>query len=362
MISILLIAPGCSTTTDAKSNCEEDFVQQKYQLTDECTLNESVDSKINPFWKNAVRKGVLTRDGIELHYAVAAAEDKQRAIVISSGRTEGMVKYKELIYDLSTNGYAIYIIDHRGQGFSSRMLEDRYKGHVANFQDYVDDFGAFLNEIVLPEQHQELFVLGHSMGGGIATLYLEQYPDVFQAAALSSPMHEPNVAMLGSATLGCSWFRRTYKLCDTCYVGFLNRGYSPKKFDDNILTTSSARYQNMLQSYQLEESAGREVVLGAPTRRWVREACIASDRMIDEAGKIKTPILVLQSGRDQAVTAEGQNEFCNALLTTTGNGCYGRGPVVKGLEGAKHELLIESDKYRNRALTLILDFFAQNGE
>jgi lysophospholipase len=78
--------------------------------------------------------------------------------------------------------------------------------------------------------------------------------------------------------------------------------------------------------------------------------------MIKEAGNITIPVLVLQAGADTAVTPQGQNRFCEKLKQDTGRPCYGGQPIR--LEGAKHELLIESDDYRIPAITQILDFFS----
>ncbi|MEM1401891.1 MAG: alpha/beta fold hydrolase [Pseudomonadota bacterium] len=360
IVAVLFSLLGFDTAAQDRGDCANELRTPKYVLTGECDFRETVASQIEPFWSTVVTRGVIKRDDLDLHYAHARSEISNRAIVISSGRTEGLAKYKELMYDLHSNGYSVYIIDHRGQGHSSRMLEDPHKGYVADFQDYVTDFKAFVDAEVRPQEFSELFLLAHSMGGAIATLYLEQHPGVFDAAALSSPMHEPDASIFGSPTLGCLWFRLTYLACDTCYVGFLDRGYAPAEFNDNILTNSPLRYEHMLTTYAEEEGAGRSVVLGGPTRRWVREACLASKQMIRDAGKIDIPVLVLQAGDDEAVTARGQDAFCEVLQSTANPGCVGGAPLKAGLVQAKHELFIEADEYRNQALTRILDFFDQH--
>ena len=356
----LLFATALACVPASAEECDQLAHTGKYRLTTECELERTFPERIVPYWETNVRRSVLWRNGAQLHYAVAEVDNELGAIVVASGRTEAMVKYKELIYDLNNNGYSVYIIDHRGQGFSSRMLDDPHKGYVEDFDDYVEDLEEFIREVVRPDEHENLFLLGHSMGGAIATLYIEKYTDVFDAAALSAPMHYPNAKVLFSARAGCAWFRVSYRMCETCYVGLLPREYDPPAFEDNDLTSSRPRYMNTLASYQAEQSSGKDVVLGGPTRRWVREACLAASSLLDNAGAITAPVLVLQAGDDSAVTPEGQDRFCAALQASSGQGCVGGGPVTAGLEQAKHEILVESDEYRNHALTLILDFFADN--
>lgn len=326
-----------------------------FGLVREADFEQRLKEDIEPYWEQHGQKGTFTGvDGIQISYMTFIQENETGAIVISSGRTESYVKYKELVFDLGRQGYSVYIHDHRGQGYSGRMLPDqRQKGHVNRFEDYVSDLDTFVRAVVLAKPHQKLFLLGHSMGGGIATLYLERYPDVFHAAALSSPMHAPAINILGSPGIGCWWFRLMDWLCDDCWAGLLPNPYEPKTFADNEYTHSEVRYRYLLKTYRENET----IQLGGPTRRWCGQACAASPKMLDQTKSITIPVLVLQAGADTAVTPDGQNTFCKNLKEETGNSCYDGKPIP--FNGAKHELFIEADEYRIPAISAILDFFSQ---
>jgi lysophospholipase len=327
--------------------------ENPFGLVREAEFEQRLKDDIEPYWEQHGQKGTFTGvDGVQISYMTFVQEHEVGAIVISSGRTESYVKYKELIFDLGRHGYSVYIHDHRGQGYSGRILDHHQKGHVNKFEDYVSDLDTFVRTVVLSKPHQKLFLLGHSMGGGIATLYIERHPNVFQAAALSSPMHGPAVRILGSSKAGCLWFRATDWLCSNCWAGLLADPYEPTPFTDNEYTHSETRYQHLLKTYQEHEP----VQLGGPTRGWCGEACAASATMLKNTKAIQIPVLVLQAGADSAVTPEAQDTFCRNLKEETGTPCYGGTP--KRFEGAKHELFIESDKYRIPAISAILDFFS----
>ena len=88
-------------------------------------------------------------------------------------RIESYVKYAELAYDLFHLGFDVLIIDHRGQGRSGRLLGDPHLGHVNRFNDYVDDLAAFWQQEVQPGPWRKRYILAHSMGGAISTLFLQ---------------------------------------------------------------------------------------------------------------------------------------------------------------------------------------------
>ncbi len=66
-------------------------------------------------------------------------------------------------------------------------------GYVENFDYFVDDLKTFVEKEAKPA-NERLFLLAHSMGGAIASLYLEKFNADFSAAALSSPMHQPDLS------------------------------------------------------------------------------------------------------------------------------------------------------------------------
>lgn len=329
--------------------------ENPFGLVREAEFDQRLKEDIEPYWEQHGQKGTFIGvDGIQISYMTFVQEHEAGAIVISSGRTESYVKYKELVFDLTRLGYSVYIHDHRGQGYSDRMLPDeREKGHVNRFENYVSDLDTFIRTVVLSKPHQRLFLLGHSMGGGIATLYIERYPDVFHAAAFSSPMHAPSIKILGSSEAGCWWFRAMDWLCYNCWAGLFPDPYKPTTFADNEYTHSETRYQHLLNTYQEHET----IQLGGPTRGWCGQACAASVTMRKDTKAIQIPVLVLQAGADTAVTLEAQDTFCENLKEETGKPCYGGAP--KRFDGAKHELFIESDEYRIPAITAILKFFSQ---
>jgi lysophospholipase len=286
------------------------------------------------------------KERVRIAYQACVHPAEKGAIVISSGRTESYLIYRELIDDLRKQGYSVYIHDHRGQGLSQRLLDDPQKSHVAKFDDYVADLHQFVHQVVKPNTHRRLFLVAHSMGGGIASLYIEQYPQDFHAAALVTPMNAPTNPTLGTGLL-CAG-NRLFPF-PTRWARF-QKPYDPDfAFAANDLTHSNTRWTRTRRIY----NANREASLGGITHGWLRQACDAGVRMRDDANvdRIRIPILLLQAGDDTAVDKEAQEEFCDKVNDGDSGSCEGY-----VLRGALHALFIESDAFRIPALTKIIEF------
>ena len=251
-----------------------------------------------------------------------------------------MVKYQELIYELNAHRYNVYILDHRGQGYSQRLDKNSTLGDVNSFNDYVKDMHFFVKKF-LPKSEKNI-LLAHSMGGAIASLYLEKYTNDFQALLLSSPMHQPNI--LGSLFSGkiCQVIEKREKGLSRYIKNLKSYDEALVSFEENTLTHSALRYKIMKIAFDINP----ETKVGDPTIHWVSEACSASLQSVTHAEKITIPILLLQAKDDEIVLLSAQDQFCKRAKR-----CH-----LEKIEGAYHELFIEKDSIRTHVIKLLLAF------
>lgn len=347
-----LLVPFLFLLSSALTSAENYMANNPYGLTTEAELSETFNSKINTFWKKNAMSGSLQGIGNKRLHTISIKTGNVNAIVISQGRNESVLKYKELAFDLNRQGYDLYLIDHRGQGFSERLGGDQSHGHVEHFQDYVDDFNSYILSLDLANNYQHNYLLAHSMGGTISALYLEQYNHPFQAGILLSPMMSINLGSIPrvvaklltfSGAEVCSWFSG-----QACYI-FGGEGYKRKAFVGNALTASEVRFnasQNTFTSFP-------ETQLGDASMRWVSQSLSATKQAVDNADKINIPILLLQAGADKVVTAAGQNEFFKKLTQ-----CKAKQFLT--IANANHEIYLEKDQSRLTALNAALKFLEES--
>ena len=98
----------------------------------------------NPVPDGAVVGRVRTPDGAELRFARWDSTSAKGTVCVFGGRGEFIEKYLETIGELRRRGFAVAVMDWRGQGHSSRQLPDPRKGHVENFAEYETDLETFL--------------------------------------------------------------------------------------------------------------------------------------------------------------------------------------------------------------------------
>jgi lysophospholipase len=111
-----------------------------------------------------------------------------------------------------------------------------------------------------------------------------------------------------------------------------------RPFVGNLLTSDPVRYARNVAVLEAQPS----LAIGWPTVAWADSAF----RMIGELSdptypiKIRQPMLVIAAGHDQVVSTLAIDEFASRLRTSS--------HLI--VPGARHELMMEQDRFRGQAL------------
>jgi acylglycerol lipase len=118
---------------------------------------------------------------LNLYYQSWLPPDEPKAILLfAHGLAEHSGRYSNLVNYFVPRGYGIYGYDQRGHGKS-----DGLKGYVDRFSDFVDDLDIFLSLVRGKHPDAKIFLVGHSIGGTIATAYTFIHQNGFNGLILS---------------------------------------------------------------------------------------------------------------------------------------------------------------------------------
>jgi lysophospholipase len=255
---------------------------------------------------------------------------------VFSGRGEYIEKYFETVRDLRDRGFAVAMIDWRGQGHSSRQLRDGRKGYVRSFSDFEIDVESFVQQVVMPDCPPPYFALAHSMGGAVMLRVAHSGKRWFDRMVLSAPMIDlPGRSTSLPARLLLRVMRWTGQGGN--YIpGGNGELVGTSSFPNNKLTSDPVRYAR--NAAILEEDA--TLGIGSPTVAWA-DTAIRGMHGFREASypvKIRQPILMLAASNDQVVSTPAIEEFAYHL----------RAGSHLVIAGSRHEILQEQDRYRQQ--------------
>jgi lysophospholipase len=279
-------------------------------------------------------------DGVVINYALLQVPNSKGTIFFSPGRSESIVGNLEVIYDLAQAGYSVAAIDHRGQGYSQRLLKSN-ASHVVHFIDYVKDFKGFATKAVEAKMPKPYYLFGSSMGAAIGTHFAMINPRFFTKIAFAAPMYQISTNnVFGTLIYGAA--KGLYDLGWGNEVPPIPYDFN-SPFEKNIVTHSQKRFN--FDRWLMNKNPGLQV--GAPTTNWILEASRESVALQRQASRLVTPTIILQAGNDSVVNNQAQARVCKAA----GN-CK-----LYVVPGSFHCVLSESDQYRNAAIHTALRFF-----
>lgn len=102
-------------------------------------------------------------------------------LVIHHGLKSHGDHYAELAHRLCALGIAVHAYDMRGHGRSAGR-----RATLDDFEDLVTDLSGFVERVRAKEENRPVFVMGHSVGGAVVTLYaVERRPSIAGLVALA---------------------------------------------------------------------------------------------------------------------------------------------------------------------------------
>jgi lysophospholipase len=282
-------------------------------------------------------------------FAPDAAVPRRGVCVLLNGQTEFIEKYFEVIDELRERGFAVATLDWRGQGGSGRLApHNPLAAHIDDFAQYDADLDALM-ALVAPmlRPGERPIALAHSMGGHILLRHLSSRPQAFAAAAFSAPMlmFTTRGAPRWPLRLVCAWMMASGRAREIVW-GMTRRDPLTVTFEQQLVTSDARRFQRA-KDFLTDHPQLR---LGAPTWGWVSAALrsIRRLRRSKVAAQITTPVLICGAGNDLICMTADTRRFTAGMPNCR----------YLEIEGARHEILMERDVFRDQFWTAFDQFTA----
>lgn len=311
-------------------------------------MNPTLDARFLPPPGWITHSFVNKATGHNIHYGRAYPQGGKPAsaiIVCLGGLSEFTEKYYETAHDMLDRGYAFWMMDWQHQGRSGRLDKNPQRRHSDGFDADISDFKKFVDDYIVPAAvHPDvgripMIMLGHSMGGNLGLRFLSSNPKRFDAAAFTAPL------------LGIHNFKTSQKILAAALLPLMpviGKNYIPDGCDwredfrkaDGTDKFSSDPVRDTL--HNVWSKADPELQVGSPTLGWVSQA-LRSCAALKKRGtleNIQIPVLIAIGGSEEIV----DNEAIRAAAKRLPNA------QLLEIDGARHEILMESDQYRNTFL------------
>ena len=223
-------------------------------------------------------KGV--RDANIYYQAWLPDGEAKAVLLIVHGLGEHSGRYMNVVDAVVPRGYAVYALDHIGHGKS-----DGGREVVKRFEDYTDTLTTYLALVKGREAGKPVFLMGHSMGGLIASFYLLDHQDAFSGAVISAA-----AVKIGDAVSQ-----------GTIFMSKILSAIAPRLGVLALDAGAISRDPEVVRAYADDPL----VFHGKTPARLAAEMLKAMMRVTAEAGAISLPVLIVQGSEDKLVDPGG---------------------------------------------------------
>jgi acylglycerol lipase len=250
--------------------------------------------------------------GQEIYYQAWLPKDQPRGVIqIVHGLNEHSGRYQHHGKFFSDHGFAVYGLDFPGHGKSTGKR---------SYVESMDVFTHTLQEFMLMVQKWQpglpIFLLGHSMGGLISSVFLLDHQDTVQGAVLSGSLVKvPD-----------------YVSDFTLSLGRLLATVVPKARILKIDIDGISRDPQVVESYRNDPL----VYTGKMTVRISDVLNHGIQTLAEQGSKIKVPLLILHGGEDR-LCDPSWSEYLSELVSSQDS-------KLKIYPGLFHEIYNEPEK------------------
>ncbi|MEX1667395.1 lysophospholipase [Zhongshania guokunii] len=227
-------------------------------------------------------------NGTRIHTRSWQIPEPKALVVIVHGLGEHGERYHALATALNTSGYNCYALDNVGHG-----LSEGEKGHIDDFSIFVDTAVEFIRNVRATAPELPCFMIGHSMGGVIATNVLIDHSELIDGCILSGP------ALATDEAIGPVQ-KRILKVIAALFPRLRIFAVDP-----SLVCSDPA----VVADYSNDPL----VLRGKGSAKLIVEILSGSARGLSQATTIKTPMLLLHGEQDALAHPNGSRSLYSSI-------------------------------------------------
>ncbi|WP_298825551.1 alpha/beta hydrolase [uncultured Planococcus sp.] len=245
-------------------------------------------------------------DGTQLFTRKDMADEQKAAVVIAHGLAEHLGRYDALAETLLRHNFTVYRYEQRGHARS-----EGERTFFKDFNEMPDDLKAIIDLAKEDNREQQVFLIGHSMGGFTAAAFGTKYPEESAGIVLSGALTRYNNELFGPLPMDLP--------ADT--------------YLDNELGEGVCSDPEVVKAYAEDPLVEKKISVGlinefAPGIAWLKEN---AESFID-------PVLVLHGNEDGLVAEKDSRDFYGEIGS--------KDKTLKIYAGLMHEIFNEPSKYK----------------
>ncbi|PTX64255.1 alpha-beta hydrolase superfamily lysophospholipase [Melghirimyces profundicolus] len=239
---------------------------------------------------------LVMNKGLSLRYRAWLPEQPRMGLIMVHGAGESLEQYHHLGVRLARSAIAGLMFDLRGFGHSGGR-----SGHVDRFEDYVEDLDQMVQYFREVTGLGRICLMGHSLGGLIATRYAQNRPRGVSALILSAPAFGLHLHLPAYAGKCIRFFSRVLPLLHIQPLPIINRlRRYPRLFS----------YFTRLFGQEFRDPAPRSYSF-----RWIDEILIHVRESFRYIPNLTLPTLCICGAKDPLVNWETVQSFFDRLPT-----------------------------------------------